>query len=323
MGSTPSPPDPAALATAQSEANRVNVISPTGALTYGTTGPDGQFAPGANHATVSINETPHQRAQRLAREGIATDLTDIAGQRVAGLPGDQFSIAGGGPQTSIDAGGFQALGGLGAQQQFQPGNYDAARGRAEDAVYQRGLSRLTPQFEDQDERLSQDLQNRGIPIGSEAYTRAMRDKAFGQNDARLNLERDAIGAGRAEQAQQYGQALGTAQFGESQRDALFAQQGQLRGQQVQEALQRGGFANAGRTQGIQEDLLVRNQGINEALQSLGGAPNMPLPQFTGAQPIDTMTPALAAYQGQNQRYGANIGGLASLGSAAAMGYFLK
>lgn len=60
---------------------------------------------------------------------------------------------------------------------------DAARQRAENATYNSYVSRLTPQFEQQQRQLETRLQNQGLSVGSEAYQNAMNSMYQQQNDA--------------------------------------------------------------------------------------------------------------------------------------------
>ncbi len=60
---------------------------------------------------------------------------------------------------------------------------DAARQRAEQATYQSYLDKLQPQFANQTSDLQTSLANKGISIGSEAYSRAMSDLQDSQNSA--------------------------------------------------------------------------------------------------------------------------------------------
>ena len=66
---------------------------------------------------------------------------------------------------------------------FNVDGSDAARQRAENATYQAYLDKLTPQFQNQTSDLATSLQNKGLPVGSEAYSRAMSDLQSSQNDA--------------------------------------------------------------------------------------------------------------------------------------------
>jgi hypothetical protein len=60
---------------------------------------------------------------------------------------------------------------------------DDARQRAEEATYNSYVDKLQPQFDRERENMATMLQNQGIPIGSEAYSRAMTDLEDKQNEA--------------------------------------------------------------------------------------------------------------------------------------------
>lgn len=66
---------------------------------------------------------------------------------------------------------------------FNVNGSDEARKRAEEATYQSYVDKLSPQFERQRTDYATMLQNQGIPVGSEAYSRAMGDLEEKQNDA--------------------------------------------------------------------------------------------------------------------------------------------
>ena len=66
---------------------------------------------------------------------------------------------------------------------FSVDGSDAARQRAEQATYQSYLDKLQPQFANQTSDLQASLANKGISIGSEAYSRAMSDLQDSQNAA--------------------------------------------------------------------------------------------------------------------------------------------
>jgi hypothetical protein len=71
------------------------------------------------------------------------------------------------------------------------------------------MSRLDPQLQRQEQRLDAQLAAQGIPIGSEAYTRAKQDLAMQQNDARIQAQLQAQGI----QQNLFGQELAAGQFG--------------------------------------------------------------------------------------------------------------
>jgi hypothetical protein len=340
----PSAPDPAELTSAQAEANRVNVYSPTGSTTFGTTS-DGVFTPGADQASVMVNETDFTRDQRLQQEGIASNLSGLTAGRVQGMPQ--------GPYQLPDQPAFQSdlnLGGLPARGQIPgaanlgdlPGrgqldtDFGAQRARAEDAVYSRGMRRMSPQIQQGREAMMQQLENSGIPKGSEAWNRASQRYEANVSDSLLDLESQAVGAGRAEQAQGFQQNMGAAALSDQQRRAAMGEQGQMFGQQMAGATmadqQRGtslgeimaqtNLTNQGRATGIGETLGARNQNINEITQLLGGSPQFGMPQIMSGQ-VDALTPALGGYNAQNQQYLGNVGGLSNIFGSALGAYMMR
>lgn len=365
---SPTPPNPASLATAQAEANRVNVYSPTGSMTYGTVDEDGNFVQSPGHSAVMMSETETQRGLREKQEAIAGQLMGTAEQYANNLPTDRFSLdgtpAGGGyvasragelrrgdsirqvdprtgqVQTSLSNSGLPQLANT------QTG-FSAERQRAEDAVFNRGMSKLGPLFQMERDRVAQDLANRGLTVGSEAYNNALDRVDRSQGEQLENLALSSVGAGGQEQSRMFGLASGA-------RGQLFgerATQGQFGNQAVAQQFQqdmgtanldlsRGQFHNAAtgqamqmdlasaaradqvRQNAIQDALMERNQGLNESITALGGAPQFSLPAYNGSAPIDVMTPALAQYQAQNNNYQGAMSGIAGLGQAAIMGAFM-
>lgn len=66
---------------------------------------------------------------------------------------------------------------------FSVDGSDDARLRAEEATYNSYVDKLQPQFDRERENMATMLQNQGIPVGSEAYSRAMTDLEDKQNEA--------------------------------------------------------------------------------------------------------------------------------------------
>jgi len=349
--SAPRAPDPAAVARAQSDANRLNVYGPYGAQVFGTVDDQGQFAPTTGRDAVTVFETPFQQQQRQTQEALLQQLGGIAGQRAGAITGDPFQLpdapafqAGidrsGLPQlqSSIDRSGLAGLGNYANQVQSSVGgDFSADRQRVEDSIFNRQRRLLDPEFTQSRERLAQDLANRGIPIGSEASNRALDRLDRSQQQALADLGDRAIAAGGAEQSRLFGQTLQSGQFAnqaaqlanalqlqarrqglsERAQDAQMANQ--VRGIQSAELLQDQQLNNAARAQAIQESLLQRNQGINELAQLLGAVPQQPLPQMqTGISPVDVTGPMYQQFNADQQRYLANLQGLQGLGTAALL-----
>lgn len=93
------------------------------------------------------------------------------------------------------------------------GNLNQYRGDVESAFFNRQSSLLQPQFQQQREALEQDLADRGIPIGGEAYNDAMGNLERNHLDAQQRIANDAVLAGGAEAQRQLGMELGVNQQG--------------------------------------------------------------------------------------------------------------
>ena len=74
---------------------------------------------------------------------------------------------------------------------------DEARQRAENAVYNSYVDKLTPQFNNQISDLETRLQNQGLSVGNEAYQRAMTDLQNNQNNALAQAAYNSVSAGQA------------------------------------------------------------------------------------------------------------------------------
>ena len=73
---------------------------------------------------------------------------------------------------------------------------DDARQRAENAVYQSYLDKLTPQYQTQMADLETRLANQGLSVGSEAYQRAVNDLTQQQNNALNQATYNSVTAGQ-------------------------------------------------------------------------------------------------------------------------------
>ena len=206
------------------------------------------------------------------------------------------------------------------------------------------MQRLDPQLERQSERLDAQLAAQGIPMGSEAYTRAKQDLAMQQNDARTQAQLQAQGI----QQNLFGQELQAGQFGNQamlgQNQAQLANLGftnqatqqdfanQLAGmgfnnQQIQQMYQNqqaqqqannaiaqqeyanrmGGanLSNQARQQGLQEQAYLRNEPLN-TLSAVRTGSQVTGPQFVNSfNQATTQGPDLLGAQQMN--YNAQMG----------------
>lgn len=99
--------------------------------------------------------------------------------------------------------------------QFSVENSDAARQRAEEATYQSYLNKVTPVHQQQTADLETSLINRGIPVGSEAYQRAMTDLQNSQNLALQEAASQSVINGQKAYTQSLQNNLAAADFNNS------------------------------------------------------------------------------------------------------------
>jgi hypothetical protein len=145
------------------------------------------------------------------------------------------------------------------------------------------MSRLDPQLQRQEQRLESQLAAQGIPIGSEAYTRAKQDLAMQQNDARIQAQLQAQGI----QQNLFGQELQAGQFGN-----------QAQTQQQQNLLQNLGFSN----QAQQQDYANRQAQLafNNQMGQQGYQNQLAAQQANNAAIAQNFGQGLSAQQLQNQ-----------------------
>lgn len=231
----------------------------------------------------------------------------------AGVRSDGFSVGGGNAGGS--GGGYQSTGGSRYGNSYGGGGFgappvqgpvdDASRQRVEEAI----LSRLEPQFQQDEANLRNKLITSGLEVGSHAYNTELDRLKRSQTDARMQ----AILAGGTEESRQVGM--------NSQLQSLGFSQG----------LQGAQFDNQVRQQMLSELLLQRNTPLNE-LNSLRTGSQVSMPNFQGYY-TNNATPApifdaaqstgnynMAAWQQQQAGANALLGGLASLGGAGIIRY---
>jgi|GEM_PF-1273929 len=106
---------------------------------------------------------------------------------------------------------------------FSVDGSDSARQRAIDATYNAYVDKLTPQFEQRREDLATALQNKGLPVGSEAYERAMNDLEKEQNDALNQAAYASVLNGQNAFTQSLGDAVTAGQFGNAAQQSYITQ----------------------------------------------------------------------------------------------------
>lgn len=230
-----------------------------------------------------------------ARSQTALDLTNrMAGEFNApinweGLSGmgevpyEQFTRPEG-VQRGLDYGGVSQIG-----DPYQ------TRQRAEDAVYGQAESRLSPRFEQQRQAMEVKLRNQGLGPEDQAYKAQMSAIDQQETDAYNQAQFSAVGAGREESGQMFGQQLARRQQGVGEVGAQgtffnqaaqqsFGQNLAANQQNYGQAMESSKYANQIRQQQITEALTRRGSSLNEIQAILQGQQvNLPqMPNFSTA-----------------------------------------
>ena len=278
--SAPPPPDYEASAKATAEgnldaaraniaANRVNQYTPYGSLEYKISGEDPYGNPTWS-ATQSLSPVQQQ-------------LLDYQNQSSLGL-------------------GQLAGKGLGYVSNMLDTPFDTSRlpttGFNPSQSYQDAyMQRLAPQIQQGREALSVDLANRGIPIGSEAYKRAMQSQSQRENDLLLGATTQGFGVGQ--QARQQGlqeqaylrneplNTLNAVRTGSQVQGPTFvnpAMQANTAGADILGATQMGYNAQLGASNAQN----AANNAMTQGLFSLGGAGIMAMSDIRTKQNIEAI-----------------------------------
>ena len=283
--SAPPPPDPASVAKAEAQANRLNTFTPTGSVIFG-----------APHDTVTVTESPAQRRLREQAEAVSQVMGDQTLQRARSLPTDQLSLAGVRDMPTLPTREDLAMDAITAS----PMN----REQFAQNIFQRQRNLLQPEFDLANRRLTQDLANEGIPVDSALGQERMRRMIDHQNRALQDASLGAVEAGAAEEGRVFGQAMqrGGQRFNQAlqQRQQAISERGALRNQQLNELAQ-----------------LLSGQQI--------GGRGLPSPQAAPVDISGIMQNQFAAQQAQHQaaqnRRAQTLGALGRIGGNIALGMF--
>lgn len=212
----------------------------------------------------------------------------------------------------------------------------------QDATYQQATRALDPQFQQAEARFNQDMINRGISQGSEAYTAARSDFDRARNDAYGSARNQALAQALAAQNQGFQQSFGLDQVAAQEAQASAARAGAA----MQDAFNRDQFREGTRRWDLsrgdgldQQDFMnlqslmgfdfgaqqfdagQQQQDYNNQMPFLGMIPNQ------GPSQIDTYSPYnLQAQQQQNNaanRQNQQNGTMSAIGTiagAAAMAF---
>ena len=201
--------------------NRPDVVSPYD-ITRVTDLGDDRFL-----QTYSL--TPEYEAQRQKQVGISDAYLDTAGRLLGGLPQETFSLANLPSQPGmIDRSNFAQI-----PTMENLGDYAT---RVEGAYYNRAVSRLQPQFQQQGIDLRTQLINSGIPEGTTAYNNAFAELRMAQNDTLQGVAAESIREGQALADAQLGRATGLRSFQISDAASQVAEQERMRDRQLADLL---------------------------------------------------------------------------------------
>ena len=187
------------------------------------------------------------------------------------------------------------------------GDFSADRDSYQNAMFERGMSLMRPEFESQQRATQQMLANRGLPITGEAYNGEMDRLNRAQYEQMARLSADALSAGAQEQSRMYG--LGT--DARSRAIAEQLQQGQVQQQArqgiISEELQNAQLAQNARQAMTNEALLQYNAPAQGVATLLGASPKTPTVQggniYTqGVQAPDVQGNIWNSYNAQLQAY---------------------
>lgn len=337
-GSAPDAPDPQEVAQAESQWNRLDVFSPSGAgVRHGYTGPDGSFVAGTPpegaQAAQKLIESPTQGAIRGMLEPGSEILTanlladNLAGMPAAPRPGQRETMPGGGkmgggmygPVTPVP---MRPGGGI------TPVSMTPDRNSVGQSIFDRSFSMMAPAIDRANSRLLTNLQARGLPVGGDAFNEAYGNQMRETQDTIARLAMDADIASGQEQSRMFG-------LNERERDQAMDELGQSfdmtereRDQALQERGQTFDIMAGGRELGMREqshDFNMQKAARDQSLAELSSLMTGSLQQ-TPAMPSGSASPVniggainnqynaqMQSYNAGQQRAGANA---AALGNVA-------
>lgn len=229
--------------------------------------------------SYDTNGLPQYHATSYGR-GQQVPSTGAAGGNITGGSGTN-SVAG-----SAGSDGLWNLPGTGTPQgsvlPYDPRSYDVEaidRG-AQATSFNESMRNLQPQFDLQTMRNDDNLTNRGIPVGSRAWSQATGDMQRAQNNAIVGASNQAYAQGHqfAGDTINREQGLRTTAYNEGMASHQQAMSDYTTRLQTEQNL---------RSQALKEREMVRNSAINDASMYLQGAPAMQMPT-AGAVPTYQM-----------------------------------
>lgn len=257
--------------------------------------------------------SPQQQAAFDAQTQLQGTLSNAAAQLASSVPTGPFGLPTNLPgyTVGLDLNGapdyMQGLNLNNVPNAPGSGDFSADRDSYQNAMFERGMSLLRPEFESQQRATQQMLANRGLPITGEAYTGEMDRLNRAQNEQMARMAADAMSAGAQEQSRMYG--LGTDARARAIAEQL--QQGQVQQQArqgiISEELQNAQLAQNARQAMTNEALLQYNAPAQGVATLLGASPKTPTVQggniYTqGVQAPDVQGNIWNSYNAQLQAY---------------------
>jgi Chaperone of endosialidase len=185
------------LAAQQTYANRPDVATPWGNLSY-TTGSAIDPATGDPVTTwgENVGLTPDEATSVQNQQQIAAGESGTALNLLQGINGQINTPPGTAPQTA-------QMTGAGAGMDYNPGQINQ---QAEDAVWNQFQNMQVPLQQQQTQATSAQLQAQGLKPGDAAYDTAMKNLENTQFSQTQTAEDQAVGAGMQEGATEFGEA---------------------------------------------------------------------------------------------------------------------
>jgi hypothetical protein len=316
-GSAPAAPDPIKTSQAQADAyikaakqssilNNLAQFSPYGNITFDK---DEEGVPIAQRVSLS----PAQQAAFDAQTQLQGTLSNAAAQLAGSVPTGPFGLPTNLPgyTTGLDLEGapdyMRGLNLSNVPNAPGTGDFSADRNTYEQAMFNRGMSLMRPEFDQQARDTRQMLADRGLPITGEAYNTEMDRLGRSQGEQMGRIAADALAAGAQEQSRMYG--LGTDARQRAIAEQL--QQGQISQQArqgiISEELQNAQLAQQARQAMTNEALLQYNAPAQGVATLLGASPRTPTVQGgniyqQGVQAPDVQGNIWNSYNSQLQAY---------------------
>ncbi len=321
---------------AQTYANRPDQYTPWGYTKW----TDTTDANGNTRWSQTQGLTPElQRSlnQQIAQQGARSELAYGLTQRMGNEFGSPMNYGGLNPYAKGPEQQYTAPESMQRSMSFEgiPGIGDPTvlRGRAEDAVYSKGQSRLAPRFAEQRRAMEVKMRNQGLSPEDAAWKAQMSGIGQQETDAYGQLQSDAVTQGLGEQSQLWNQGMGARQqaVGERQSSSAFRNQAAnqafnqmlaANSQNFGQGMQSANYASQLRQSQLAEMMQRRGQSLNEINAMLSGqqVQNPQMPSFSQAgqaapAPIYQAAADQASIDAANNPWNALIGAAGAAGGA--------